>query len=493
MNFASAPFILLFLPLTLAGFHLIRGPRAGARRMAFLLVASAVFYASSGWQNVLVLSASIGANFFAARTLLGLPAGAAAWRKRVLWLAIIGNVGLLLGFKISILGSEGPDGFSAAEDVLLPLALSFVTFQQVGFVASVYRGTVSRFTLPRYLFFVLFFPQLVMGPIVRFEDIDTQLDRGALAQVDSRWVTTGAAVFCFGLMKKLVLANGLAGPTDAIFEAARAGPISGGQAWYGVIAFQLQLFFDFSAYGEMAIGLAMMLGMKMPLNFDRPLFGRDRADLWRRWHISFSVFMRGNVFMPLARHWGWPIPLALAATGILAGLWHGLGPTFVAWGLAQTVILLWLHFRNDRRRRTGRQGLSLPFAIAATFLTTCLIGALFRASDLAAAGHIYGALIGNGGVATSASAPLTPRHLAMLIAGAAVAWIAPDLGQVFRESWQFTELRRGIRPPPVHWSEPALSFAPTGRWGLAAGVALAVSLMALASQGEASRFVYVQF
>ena len=492
MNFASAPFILLFLPLVLGAFHVLRGEQAGRRRMALLTVASAIFYLVAGWQNALVLGASIAGNFLAARWLLALDPAIRPRRKLVMWLAVLANVGLLLFFKLRILGAEGPDGFRATEDILLPLALSFVTFQQIGFVASVYRGSIRSVDLPTYLFFVLFFPQLVMGPIVRFEDIAGQLEKGALAKVDPRWVATGLAVFALALVKKLLIANGLAGPSDAIFAAARGAPIAPVEAWFAIVCFQFQLFFDFTAYAEMAIGLAMMFGMRVPLNFDRPLFARDRADLWRRWHISFSTFMRWNVFMPLARNWKWPIPAALAVTGILSGLWHGLGATFVIWGLLQTAILLFLHFRNDRRRRAGRNGLPAPPAIAATFLVTCLIGALFRAPDLAAAQHIYGALAGidGGGLGQ----PLLGwRGVALLAVAGALIWLAPDFGQLFRGQWQYTELRTGVRPPPVHWVERVASFSPGVVWGLVTGVAMAVALIALASQGEPNRFIYVQF
>ena len=237
MNFASAPFILLFLPLTLGAFYAIRGPHAAERRMALLTLASAIFYLSAGWQNALVLGASIAGNYLAGRVLLALPADAGSRRKLTMWIAVLGNLGLLLGFKLRILGAEGPDGFTAAEDILLPLALSFVTFQQIGFIASVYRGMIRAFTLPSYLFFVLFFPQLVMGPIVRFEDIAAQLKEGALAKVDPRWVAAGLAVFCLALVKKLVVANSLAGPSDAIFAAARVAPIASAEAWFAVICF----------------------------------------------------------------------------------------------------------------------------------------------------------------------------------------------------------------------------------------------------------------
>ncbi len=489
MNFASAPFILGFLPLTLVLFHAIRGPRANEWRMGFLTLASAIFYISSGWENAPVLAASITGNFAAGKVML---ASAGPRRKFVMWVAILANIGLLLGFKLTILAADSPDGFSVAEDVLLPLALSFVTFQQIGFLAGIQRGTISEVTLPRYLFFVLFFPQLVLGPIIRFEDVRDQLASGALAKVDPRWVVTGIAIFCLALCKKLLLADPLGRRATMVFDEAMLGPVALPDAWFGIVTFQLQLFFDFSAYAEMSIGLAMMLGMTMPLNFDRPLFARDRADLWRRWHISFSSFMRSNVFMPLMRRWKWPAWAALATTGVLSGLWHGLGATFVLWGLLQTAILLWLHWRSTTRRREGRNLLPAPIAIALTFATTCLIGALFRSPDIEAARHIYSSVIGLGSWEGAASR-LSFKGLSMTVIAALVIWGLPDFGQLFRGAWHYTELRPGAAPPPRHWLERHLGFQPGTAWGLASAAALMIALFMLVRQDEAARFIYVQF
>lgn len=492
MNFASAPFLLVFLPLVLGIFHAIRGEHAGQWRMAFLTLASAVFYLSSGWQNALVLGASIAVNFTCAKMMMAEGPRQKKRRKAIMWLAVTFNIGLLLGFKLTILAADSPDGFTAAEDVLLPLALSFVTFQQIGFITSVQKGAISEITVRRYLFFVLFFPQLVLGPIIRFEDVKKQLDDGALAHVDPRWVATGLAIFSLALFKKLALADPLGRAATKIFDATLTGPVALGDAWFAITTFQFQLFFDFTAYAEMAIGLAMMHGMRVPLNFDRPFFARDRADLWRRWHISFSVFMRGNVFLPLVRRWKWPIWAALALTGILSGLWHGLGATFVIWGLLQTMILLWLHLRATRRRASGRGALPIPVAIALTFLTSSLIGALFRAPDILAAQHIYTSLLGAGGWQGAASL-VTPRNIALAVAAALLIWAAPDFGQLFRKLWHYTELRSTAAKPPHHWSESVLAFRPNAAWGGVCALLVAIALALLVRQVGASRFIYVQF
>lgn len=492
MNFASLPFVLGFLPLVLLAFHALRGPQAGERRLALLILASAVFYGASGWNNIAVLAGSMAVNFAAGRALVAIPRDCKRQRKTVMWLAVLANLALLLGFKLAILFVEDGRGFSASQDILLPLALSFITFQQIGFVVSCYNGSILSFTLARYLFFVLFFPQLVLGPIVRFEDIDRQVNEGALARVSPADVATGLAVFALALAKKVLVADHIGAVADRIFATAEQAPIGMANAWMGLAAFQMHLFFDFTAYAEMAIGLAMMVGMKVPLNFDRPFFSRDRAEFWRRWHISFAAFIRGHVFLPLVRRWRWPVWAAMATTGILSGLWHGLGPTFVLWGLIQTAILLWLHLRAQRLRHSGRRPLPVPVAIALTFLTSCLIGGLFRAPTLAAAGHVYWGAFGLHG--WDAMPDLFGERAILLIAlAAALVWLGPDFLQMFRGRWRYTELRGRAEPVPVHWSERLIGFRPLPAWGVVTALALLASLAALAMDPAAQRFIYVQF
>jgi hypothetical protein len=260
--------------------------------------------------------------------------------------------------------------------------------------------------------------------------------------------------------------------------------------WYAIIAFQLQLFLDFSGYADMAIGLGRMIGIRMPINFDRPHFAIDRFDLWRRWHISFVIFMRTNVFLPLVRHWKWPVPLALAATGILSGLWHGFGWTFVAWGLVQTGIMLATHFRNARWRRQG----VLPWGArvqrtAMTFTVTCLVGALFRSPDLTATGNIGIALVS---VSTPPSLIQTLSVSKWLAAGFAVAlvWLVPDTPQLFRKHWNAIDMRADGKPQPVHRLENWLPPLFSRRWAIMMGVLAALCLYRLSA---AQRFVYVQF
>lgn len=477
MNFASWSFILLFLPATFLCFRL--APAATGPRAAILILASALFYTLSGWHNALVLAASLAVNG-GAGALIVRTAGRRR-RRALMWAAVAFNLGLLLAFKV-----RSGEGFRVEEAILIPLALSYVTFQQIGFVTACHRGRIERVSPRDYLFFILFFPQLVMGPIVRFEDVAAQLREGRLRAAAGGDAAIGLSIFIFGLAQKVLLADRLAPAVDTIFDTARHAPIGTAESWFAIIAFQLQLYFDFAGYADMAIGLGRMFGISLPINFDRPLFAKDRFDLWRRWHISFVVFMRGHVFLPLVRHWHFALPAALAATGILSGLWHGLGWTFVIWGLIQTAILLIVHARRARDRIARRGPVRTIVAIALTFLTSALIGGLFRSPDLETARNIYGALAGLG----ESGALLGPRALIMLPICALAAWGLPNSAQFFARHWNAIDLRQGAAPPPPHPLRRWLEFGLTPRWAAVAAVALALCLLLGA---ESRRFVYVQF
>ena len=489
MNFASWTFILLFLPATVLAFRLVRGLHASAAP-ALLIGASFVFYAASGLGNAALLAASLAVNFVAGRLLVhDQPFGRPA-RRAIMWTAVIANVGVLGAFKFLALESGEPDGFRAAESILIPLALSFVTFQQIGFVVACYRGSIKRFTAVEYLFFIAFFPQLIMGPIVRFADVAAQLRAGALAAARIEDVAVGFSIFVFGLAQKVLLADQLAVTVDGIFGHAELYPISTTEAWFGIIGFQLQLYFDFAGYADMAIGLGRMFGIRLPTNFDRPLFAIDRFDLWRRWHISFVVFMRTHVFVPLVRHWRLPIWLALTATGLLSGLWHGLGWTFVLWGFVQTAILLAVHWRRKlgfARQDRGTAG--RVRAIILTFLVTSLVGAMFRAPTLDAAANVYGALAGLG-LPTAHDPLIGARGMLLLPIAIAAAWGLPNSAQWFRSHWNAIDLRPESPPVPVHPMEHRMGFGLSPR---CAALLAALFVLCLVMIGDARRFVYVQF
>lgn len=498
MNFASWPFLALFLPLVLGGFFALRGPRAPGLRQTFLIAASLVFYGVSGLDNLALLGISILFNYGAGRLLAREPRLSLGARRLVMWSAIAANVALLAGFKYAALEAETFDGFLSSPRILIPLALSFITFQQIGFVVSCHRGQVKDPDFFTYLFFIAFFPQLILGPILQYPMIREQLRAGALARGSLDNVAIGLAILVYGLAKKVLLADPLSRPVDNVFTQASMGlDVSAADAWFAIAAFQLQLYFDFSGYADMAIGLGRMFGINLPINFDRPLHAVDRFDLWRRWHITFVTFMRGNVFLPLVRHWHFAPAAALAANGLLSGLWHGLGLTFLLWALIQTSLMLALHWRSKWRRRTPGGGgrLGLVWAIASTFAITCLVGAMFRSPSVAAAGEIYRSLflldVPDVGAAAPGLALVAPGDLAQLGLAAAIGWFWPDAQRLFARYWTAIDPRPAAAAPvPAGAAKGRIRFALTPAWGAAVALLLVAVLVRLA---ETDRFVYVQF
>lgn len=485
MLFASWSFLLVFLPACLIAFHL--SPRRGEYRRALVLIlASGVFYAFAGLASATIMILGVAVNYGFGRVLTALRDRSDPRLSGAMWLAVGFNIALLLAVKLNALVQPLGDGFRVGEDVLVPLGLSYLTFQQIGFLVACRRGEVRDLGVVDYLFFIAFFPHLLMGPLVRYVDMRRQLDAGALGRASSRDLAVGAAIFIYGLAQKVILADQLAPAVDHVFAAAQQGALTPAESAMGLIGFQLQLYFDFVGYADMAIGLARMFGVSMPINFDRPLFARDRFELWRRWHITFAIFMRTHVFQPLVRRRRWPIPAALAATGLLSGLWHGLGPTFVIWGLLQTAILLFEHERR-RRRRSGPtpNAIRTVGAIALTFGTSCLIGGLFRAQTLDGAVSIYGGLFDLGAIASTEL--LGPRAWLLIPLAGLAAWGLPSSAQLFRSCWTAIDPRPDAAPPPPH---PLGAFALTPAWALRFGLLLA---LCLALMGEARRFVYVQF
>lgn len=486
MNFAGWPFLGLFLPVVLVVHYAIRGSRAAQWRQAWLITASTVFYGVSGLSNLAVLLCSVAVNFAAGKMLAdGVPNRRA--RLAMLWIAVAFNVGMLATFKLDSLWERQHGGFLTSPIVLIPLALSFITFQQIGFVVACYRRQVKP-VLFDYLFFVIFFPQLIMGPILQYQAIEPQLRGGALERNRLDDFAVGLAIFIFGLAQKLLLADLLGAKVEPIYDALALGLTpSAAEAWWVLLAFPLQLFLDFSAYADMAIGLGRMVGIALPINFDEPLKAVNRFDVWRRWHITFVTFMRSNVFMPLVRNLRLAPIVALFTTAFLAGLWHGLGWTFLLWSFLQASLMLLVHLR-PRRHNSERGRIAMVWAIGWTFFLTCLLSAIFRAPSLEGVGLLLSGLAGLSGVADGY---LVTHDYVVLAAATAFVFLFPDAKRFFARHWSALEPRGDApRPAPAFPLTGGLRFELNAFWGSVMAVAL---VAALSRAGWAERFIYVQF
>ncbi|SIS47784.1 D-alanyl-lipoteichoic acid acyltransferase DltB, MBOAT superfamily [Neptunomonas antarctica] len=335
MLFNSYTFIFAYLPLTMLIFFAFS--RLGNITMALTsLVACSLFF--YGWWNPAYLGlivVSIGWNYFLGRLL----EKDRIQRKALLWLGIVSNIAVLGYFKYANFFVENLNLILVndihLETVVLPLAISFFTFQQVAYLVDAYRGETKEHSFLHYCLFVTFFPQLIAGPIVHHKEMLPQFSRPQTYQLQASNIAIGMTIFFIGLFKKVIIADGFARWGSPVFGAADAGQtISLLEAWAGALSYTLQLYFDFSGYSDMAVGLARLFGIKLPINFFSPYRALNISDFWRRWHMTLSRFLRDYLYISLGGNRKGPVRryTNLMATMVLGGIWHGAGWNFFIWG-----------------------------------------------------------------------------------------------------------------------------------------------------------------
>lgn len=392
MVFSSPLFLFAFLPLVLAVYF--AAPRV--LRNSVLLAASLLFYAWGEPAFAVVMLTSIALNYLA-----GLAIDAARgtrWQSHAVFWSVAANLGILgyykyAGFLLDQLNwgltNFGLHGIRF-HPVLLPLGISFFTFQSISYLVDVHRGETDVQRNPvRLALYIALFPQLIAGPIVRYHDVAGQI---AHRTVSVSGFATGARRFIFGLGKKVLIANTVGATADAIF-AIPGHELSAAVAWLGLICYTLQIYFDFSGYSDMAIGLGRMFGFEFLENFNHPYIATSVTDFWRRWHISLSSWFRDYLYIPLGGNRQSPVRTFanLLCVFLLCGLWHGASWNFVLWGAFHGTFLILerlglLHFT----RRLG------PVRHAYLLLAVMLGWVLFRAETLGAAGAFYTALVSGG-------------------------------------------------------------------------------------------------
>jgi alginate O-acetyltransferase complex protein AlgI len=384
--FNSYVFIFAFLPLVLTVFYLTQRYVGYRWACAWIVVGSLFYY--SWWKPVflLLLLTSIGVNFCFAKLLLTRRLSAVGARV-VLALGVTFNLCLLgyykyAGFFVQNLDTLFGANFAIPE-IILPIGISFVTFQKIAFLVDVYHGEVERLSLQNYMFFVTFFPQLIAGPITHHQEIIPQLEDPA-PRDRAADLAVGISIFCVGLFKKVVIADTCALYADAGYDTIKTGhPLDAASAAIAVLAFSFQIYYDFSGYSDMAVGLARMFGFHLPINFFSPYRATGIVDFWRRWHITLSRFLRDYLYIPLGGNRLGPLrqSLNLVAVMLLGGLWHGANWTFVAWGTIHGALLglnhAWSQFRISRHPWFS----GLPtrvLAILVTFVAVTLAWIPFR-------------------------------------------------------------------------------------------------------------------
>jgi len=394
MVFSSVTFLFFFLPLVIAIYYV--APRRA--RNAVLLLASLGFYTwGTGWL-VVPLIGSIAANY-----LLGLGVeravdnGDRRRAKIVLAVAVAMNVALLAWFKYANFAVHTVNAALAPHahpviawtDVILPIGISFYTFHSLSYLIDIYRGVARHLRDPLdFALYITFFPQLIAGPIVRFHEIRDQL----IHRTESSGRFAGGVYrFMHGLGKKVLIADSVAHIANAVF-ATPPDQLNTSVALLGVVAYTVQLYFDFSGYSDMALGLAQMFGIKLPENFNRPYASRSITEFWRRWHMSLSRWFRDYLYIPLGGNRGSSLATYrnLILVFLVTGFWHGANWTFLVWGAYHGLLLL-----IERVRGIGRDPTEVRTGILAQVQTVGLVmfgWILFRSPDLAYAGGFIGAL-----------------------------------------------------------------------------------------------------
>ena len=412
MLFNSFEFIFLFIPITIAVFSLIvRNPDDARVNLAkaWIVLASLFFYAWWKPSNLFIIGFSLVFNYVAGY-LLSQRLASKLRKQLFLAFGIAVNLALIGYFKyVNFFIDNINNLFSTGiklEEIALPLAISFFTFQQVAYLVDAYQGGTKEFNFLNYCLFVTFFPQLIAGPIVHHRDVLPQFSDKLTFRLKGENVAVGMTVFSAGLFKKVVLADTIALFSTPVFNLAAQGITpSFFEAWVGALAYTLQLYFDFSGYSDMAIGIAYLFGIKLPLNFNSPYKAINISDFWRRWHITLSNFLRDYLYIPLGGSRKGDIRryLNLMVTMLLGGLWHGAGWTFVLWGGLHGLYLginhAW-HSALDRRgfdrKKYHLVGHSVGWLI--TFLAVVISWILFRASSLSSALSIITSMTGINGI-----------------------------------------------------------------------------------------------
>ena len=348
--FNSYEFIFAFLPITFIGFILFS--KLGAEKaIGWLVCASLFFY---GWWNpiyLVLIILSMVFNYTVGKILSSLHQKTSITAKYYLILGISVNLGLLGYFKYANFFLENYALLTSSEfefqNIVLPLAISFFTFQQIAFLVDSYKGITKEYRALHYALFVTFFPQLIAGPIVHHKEMLPQFMKDKTFRVNLDNIVIGIAIFSIGLFKKAVIADGVALNATPIFEMAATGqPTDFFQSWGGALSYTLQLYFDFSGYSDMAIGAARLFGIKLPLNFHSPYKSLNITEFWRRWHMTLSRFLRDYVYIALGGNRKGNVRRYnnLLITMLLGGLWHGAGWTFVIWGALHGLYLVINHF-----------------------------------------------------------------------------------------------------------------------------------------------------
>ncbi len=509
MLFNSYTFIFAFLPLTLMLFHGLR--RMGLERTSIfsLTLMSLVFY---GWWSVKYLFLLVPlmlANFALAACILPRNGQRPSAAKLILFLGLTMNLAALGYFKYANFFIDnvnkllGLDLF--LQKIVLPIGISFFIFQKIAFLVDAYRGKVEQLNLLDYSLFVTFFPQLIAGPIVHHSEVMPQFRRAGAVPAGS--FVTGITIFAIGLAKKVLLADAAAVYASPQFSAVASGArLDFLAAWSAALAYTAQLYFDFSGYSDMAIGAALMFGIRLPVNFDSPYKSANIIEFWHRWHITLSRFLRDYLYIPLGGNRKGPKRryVNLMITMLLGGLWHGAGWTFAIWGALHGFYLAINHAWQAVCKKIGvasgpSAGYSRWLGQATTFLAVVVAWVFFRSDSLNSATAMLKSMAGLNGLAVPASLAghimFLPKSNGPVDSGVAML-ISLILLVIALAAPNTQQLTGYVGPVGIYGvydsrkDRAAFRWQISPKWAIAVGCLIGIVLM---SMSKVSEFIYFQF
>lgn len=500
MLFNSYGFLFLFLPVVLLVFFQF-GRVNHVYAASWLALASLIFYGYWNPSYVGLLLGSIICNytfgFWIAKAVV--KRNAISQKKHLLIFAIAANLLLLAYFKYAnfFIGSVNSvaDMQWGVGNVILPLGISFFTFTQIAFLVDTSRGEVKEYNFPHYCLFVTYFPHLIAGPILHHKEMMPQFADKSVYRFSSKDFLVGLTIFAFGLIKKTGIADTISPYANEVFGSAQGGStLTLLEAWAGVLAYTFQLYFDFSGYSDMAIGLARMTGIHLPLNFNSPYKAVNIIEFWRRWHMTLSRFLRDYLYFPLGGNKKGPVRryLNLMITMLLGGLWHGAAWNFVVWGGLHGAYLAinhgWRALCGDGKEEPP---VAAGFWVSSmtrllTFLAVVVAWVFFRADSLQTAGIILAAMVGGNGLSLPSSGRACGELLLAELVLLSMVWLAPNTQEImagFCPSYN-NNYSDQVRVP--NW----LRWRPSVAWTLVTGLLIGYSILTLS---QVSDFIYFNF
>lgn len=489
MLFNSYEFIFVFLPLTLCGYFLLSRQRLTTAARSFLLLASLLFY---GWWNVRYLPlilASIVFNYFVGKLLAENDGGRrGTGAQQAIFLAgVTANVLLLCWFKYLDFFIDTANFMTGANlpllKIVLPLGISFFTITQIAFLVDAYEGLVEERNFLNYTLFVTFFPHLLAGPILHHKEMMPQFDRLRNKVVNWRNISLGLALFSIGLFKKVVLADAFAVWAKAGFDSTE--PLTLFPAWFASLSYTFQLYFDFSGYSDMAVGIGWLFNIALPVNFNSPYKATGLIDFWKRWHITLTDFVTTYVYTPLLRSFSKitfaTSLLAIFISMLISGFWHGAGWTFIVWGGLHGLALVINHLWKKRKLAMPRL---LAWLITFNFVNLSFV--FFRSRSLESAWQMLAGMCGLNGVMLNNS--LRKFDLVRDSGVTFGRWLDPIKGG--DTTWGMLLLALVIVTASKNSLELVRQFRPT--WGWLVFVLVAAG-WALVEMAKVSEFLYFQF